>query len=40
MESVGWEIRPLGWLVLFLLAVLSIYLIIDWLLLPPKQNPV
>jgi hypothetical protein len=38
MEKVGWEIRPLGWLVLVLLAVGLIYFIIDRVQRPPEQN--
>ena len=31
MESVGWEIRPVGWIVLFIVAVILIYYIVRWL---------
>jgi len=31
MESVGWEIRPAGWIVLFIVAVVVIYYIVRWL---------
>ena len=38
MESIGWEIRPAGWLLLFVLAVLLIYFIIRWLQRPSENN--
>jgi hypothetical protein len=31
MESVGWEIRPAGWIVLFIVGVILIYYIVRWL---------
>ncbi len=31
MKSVGWELRPIGWIVLVVVAVLVIYFSIKWL---------
>ena len=31
MKSVGWEIRPIGWIVLVVVAVLVIIFTIKWL---------
>jgi hypothetical protein len=31
MESTGWEMRPAGWILLFILVVLLTYFIIRWL---------
>ena len=31
MEGIGWEIQPLGWLLLILLGILLIYSAIRWL---------
>ncbi len=38
MESVGWEILPAGWIVLFIVAVILIYYIVRWLWLPKDKN--
>ena len=37
MKPVGWEIRPLGWLLLILIGCLLTYLVITWLQRPPHQ---
>jgi hypothetical protein len=39
MPSSGWEIRPAGWLLLFMLAVLLIHVVIHWLPDASKTNP-
>ncbi len=31
MESVGWEIRPAGWILLIIVVVVLIYCILWWL---------
>jgi len=31
MESTGWEMRPAGWILLFILAMLLTYCMIRWL---------
>ena len=31
MEAIGWEIQPLGWLLLIILGILLIYSAIRWL---------
>jgi preprotein translocase subunit YajC len=31
MESTGWEMRPAGWILLFILAMLLTYFMIRWL---------
>ena len=38
MEGVGWEIRPAGWFLLFLVAALLTYYIVKWLRRPPDGN--
>lgn len=38
MEGVGWEIRPVGWFLLFVIAALLIYYIVQRLQLPPDGN--
>ncbi len=38
MESVGWEIRPIGWLVLFIVAALLIYHLVRRWRRPPDEN--
>jgi hypothetical protein len=37
MPSSGWEIQPLGWLLLFVLAAVLIHLLICWLQDPSKK---
>ena len=31
MEGIGWEIRPAGWILLFVVAVILIYYVVKWL---------
>jgi len=38
MDSTGWEMRPAGWILLLILAVLLIYFIIRWLQRPSDGN--
>ena len=38
MKSVGWEIRPLGWLVVAVILGLVIYFVIRWLHRPPLKD--
>jgi hypothetical protein len=38
MKSVGWEIRPLGWIVLVVILGLVIYFTIRWLRRPPSKG--
>jgi hypothetical protein len=38
MESVGWEMRPAGWIVLFILAAVLIYYVLRWLWPSSEKN--
>jgi hypothetical protein len=38
MTGTGWEIRPAGWLLLLLLALLMLTTLINWLRLDLKKN--
>ena len=38
MKSVGWEVRPAGWLVLFVVTVLLTYYIVRRLRRPSDKN--
>ncbi len=38
MESVGWEIRPAGWFLLFVVAALLMYYIVWRGRRPPDEN--
>ena len=38
MEGVGWEIRPAGWILLFMVAALVIYYTVKWLGRPPHGD--
>lgn len=38
MESIGWEIRPAGWILLFIVAALLTYFIVKRLRRPPDEN--
>jgi hypothetical protein len=38
MEGIGWEIRPAGWFLLFLIAALLIYYLVRRPPLPPDGN--
>ena len=38
MENVGWEIRPAGWILLFVIVALLIYYIAKRLHRPPDEN--
>lgn len=38
MEGIGWEMRPAGWVLLFVVAVLLIIYIVKRLRRPPDQN--
>jgi hypothetical protein len=39
MENAGWEMRPAGWIALFVLAVVLAYFINQQLQRHPKKNP-
>lgn len=36
--NTGWEIRPLGWILLALLVGLVLYYAVTWLIHPPQEN--
>jgi hypothetical protein len=38
MEGVGWEIRPAGWVVFFIVVAILAYYAIKWLRQPPDNN--
>ncbi len=38
MKGVGWEIRPIGWIVLVVVVGLVIYFTIRWLRRPPQKH--
>lgn len=38
MQSVGWEMRPLGWILLAVTIGLVIYFTIRWLRRPPQKQ--
>jgi hypothetical protein len=38
MKGVGWQIRPAGWLLLFVVAAMLTNYIIKWLRRPPDGN--
>lgn len=38
MDSIGWEIRPAGWILLILVAALLIYYAANWLERPSENN--
>ncbi len=38
MKSSGWEIRPMGWLVLAIVIAAVIYYAWSWLRHPPQNN--
>ena len=40
MENIGWEIRPAGWVVLFIVVALLTYYVVKWLRQPPDSNQV
>lgn len=37
MESRGWEIRPVGWILLIVLLGILTYHVVNWLQYPPKE---
>jgi hypothetical protein len=39
MEKAGWEIRPSGWILLFVVAAVLTYYILKSLRPPPDQHP-
>jgi hypothetical protein len=39
MEGIGWEIQPVGWLLLAILGILLIYSTIHWLQRSSNKNP-
>ena len=38
MESMGWEIRPVGWILLIVLLGILTYYVVNWLQHPPNEN--
>lgn len=39
MENGGWEMRPAGWILLFVLAVVLAYFLYQWLQSRSRKNP-
>lgn len=39
MENTGWEMRPAGWILLFILAVVLVYYMSRWLQRRSRKNP-
>ncbi len=37
MENIGWEIRPVGWVLLVVVLILLIHYAINWLQTPPPK---
>jgi len=38
MESIGWEIRPAGWILLIIVLGWLIYYVVNWLQPPSNTN--
>jgi hypothetical protein len=36
--NTGWEIRPLGWLLLALFVGVALYYVVTWLTRPPRDD--
>ena len=38
MKGIGWEIRPLGWILLAVIVCIVIYFTVRWFRRPPKKE--